>query len=187
MSVLPFYAGYRRYNDLLAEAVAVMSDDELALRAVRAGAGADDGSPPDESSVHWPIWAIVAHAAGARVHWMCVFLGEPGIETATFADPESGEGWEDDLTKPRTAAEVSAALRTSWDIVEASLRRWTPEMLGEGFPTPTGLHLTRQSIVTRLITHDGYHAGEIALIQGMHGRPQLDLWPPGAHTVERSG
>ena len=42
---------------------------------------------------------------------------------------------------------------------------------------------TRESLVMRLITHDAYHAGEIALIQGMHGRPQLDLWPPGAHTV----
>jgi hypothetical protein len=35
-----------------------------------------------------------------------------------------------------------------------------------------------------MLTHEGYHAGEIALIQALHGRPQLDLWPPGAHTIE---
>jgi uncharacterized damage-inducible protein DinB len=177
VSVFPFYAGWRRYNDLLLEAVAGMSDEELALAA-----------PVEDRSgtAHLPIWAIAAHTAGTRVYWLCVFLGEPGIETATFVDPESGQGWEDDLATPRTAAEVAGALRASWAIVEASLRRWTPEMLEEGFPTPSGQHLTRQSLILRMVTHEGYHAGEIALIQAMNGRPQLDLWPPGAHTVERA-
>ena len=36
---------------------------------------------------------------------------------------------------------------------------------------------TRQSILMRLITHEAYHSGEIALIEGIHGRPQLDPWP----------
>lgn len=182
MSVLPFYAGWRRYNDLLTEALAAMSDDELALRA--ASATRVDASPPDESSVHWPIWAIAAHTAGTRVYWLCGFLGEPGIETADFIKADTWEGWEDDLATPRTAAELAGALTKSWAIVDASLRRWTPEMLDEAFPTPAGQHLTRESLVMRCITHDAYHAGEIALIQGIHGRPQVDLWPPGAHTVE---
>ena len=55
-------------------------------------------------------------------------------------------------------------------------------MLDEAFPRDVGtsqpqLH-TRQSVLLRLITHDAYHAGEIALTLGMHGRPILDLWPP---------
>ena len=37
---------------------------------------------------------------------------------------------------------------------------------------------TRQSVLMRLITHDAYHAGEIALTLGIHGRDPLDLWPP---------
>lgn len=173
VSVLPFYAGWRRYNELLTEAVGAMSEEELALK------------PP--AGDHWPIWAIAAHAAGTRAWWLCGFLGEPGLETVTFIEPGTWQGWEDDLTRPRTAAELVSALTTSWAIVEASLRRWTPEMLDEAFPTPSGQHLTRQSLILRMITHEGYHVGEMALIQGMHGRTQLDLWPPGAHTVEIAG
>ena len=45
-------------------------------------------------------------------------------------------------------------------------------------------HLTRRSVLLRLITHEGYHAGEIALIQSIHGRPPIDLWPPNYQTVE---
>ncbi len=45
-------------------------------------------------------------------------------------------------------------------------------------------HFTRRSLLLRLITHEAYHAGEIALIQSMHGRPPIDLWPPNYHTVE---
>ena len=178
MSVLPFYVGWRRYNDLLTEAVGAMSDEDLALAAPvldTTGTG------------HWPIWAIAAHTAGTRVYWLCGFLGEPGLENVTFVEPETWQGWEDDLAKPRSAGELASALAASWTLIEASLGRWTPAMLDEAFPTPSGLHLTRQSIVLRMITHDAYHAGEIALIQGMHGRPQLDLWPAGAHTVERAG
>lgn len=173
MSVLPYYAGWRRYNELLTDAIGAMSDAELALRPV--------------AGDHWPIWAIAAHMAGTRPYWLCGFLGEPGLEAMTFIKPGTWEGWEDDLTTPRTADELVGALSTSWALVEASLRRWTPEMLDVAFATPSGLHLTRQSVVMRMITHDAYHAGEIALIQGMHGRPQLDLWPPGGHTVERAG
>jgi hypothetical protein len=30
----------------------------------------------------------------------------------------------------------------------------------------------------RLITHDAYHTGEISLVLGMHGLPEIDLWRP---------
>jgi hypothetical protein len=52
---------------------------------------------------------------------------------------------------------------------------------GSGDAAP---HLTRRSLLLRLITHEAYHVGEIAVIQSVHGRPQIDLWPPSYHTVE---
>jgi uncharacterized damage-inducible protein DinB len=179
MSVTPFYAGWARYNELLTTAIRGMPAEELALTAPvydRSG------------TAHMPIWAIAAHVAGARVYWLSVVLNEPGIESAAaFVDPTSSEGWEDDLSTPRSAEEVASALATSWAIVEGCLERWTPAMLEESIPleTPRGVvTYTRQSILLRLITHDAYHAGEIALIQALHGRPQLDLWPPGVHAVQ---
>ena len=174
MSVLAFYANWPRYAALASRHIRGLSDEDARLRV--------------EGGDHWPIWAIGAHVAGARAYWLCMNLGEPGIETTTFfIDPTTHEGWEDDLSKPRSGAEVADALEASWAIVASCLERWTPEMLSEAMPveTPRGLvHHTRQSVLLRLINHDAYHAGEIALIEGSHRRPQLDLWPPGAHTVE---
>jgi uncharacterized damage-inducible protein DinB len=174
VSVSRYYENWSVYNRLLTETIRSLSDDDLRLR------------PP--AGEHWPIWALAAHVAGARAYWLCMRLGEPGIETTrAFIDLDTFEGWEDDLSTPRTASEVADALDASWAIVAGCLDRWTAEMLGEGVPVSTEsgvVHHTRQSVLLRLITHDGYHAGEIALILGMHGRPQLDLWPPGVHTVE---
>jgi hypothetical protein len=46
---------------------------------------------------------------------------------------------------------------------------------------------TRRSLLLRLITHEAYHVGEIATIQAIHGRPEIDLWPQGYHSVEGPG
>ena len=79
------------------------------------------------------------------------------------------------------------AWTTSWAIVERALDSWTPEMLDELVARERGdaaEHFTRRSLLLRQITHEAYHVGEIAVIQGIHGRPQIDLWPPNYHTVE---
>jgi uncharacterized damage-inducible protein DinB len=126
----------------------------------------------------WPIWATAAHMAGARVYWLCAVLGEPGAERTPFTDP-SGEGWEDNLNRPRRPSELVVALESSWTIVADCLDRWTPEMLGDEFLRERDGKIqvhTRQSVVMRLITHDASHAGEISQTLGMHGFKELDLW-----------
>ncbi|HEX5012853.1 MAG TPA: DinB family protein [Candidatus Limnocylindrales bacterium] len=83
--------------------------------------------------------------------------------------------------------ELVAAWTTTWAIVERLLKTWTPDMLDEPM-SPDGpdaaAHLTRRSLIHRMMFHEAYHAGEIALIQGIHGRTPIDLWPAGYHTVE---
>ena len=56
-----------------------------------------------------------------------------------------------------------------------------PVARGQG---DTARHLTRRSVLLRLITHEAYHVGEIAVIQGIDGRTPIDLWPPNYHTIE---
>ena len=79
------------------------------------------------------------------------------------------------------------AWTTTWVIVEHALATRAPEMLdgqvarGQG---DAARHFTRRSLLLRLITHEAYHIGEIAVIQGIHGRPQIDLWGAGYHTVK---
>ena len=177
MSIEAFYGDWRRYNALIVRALRQMSDDELGLRAMHGDTS---------SSTHWPIWAIAGHTVGTRVYWLCDVLGEPGAETTPFSNAAAG-GWEDDLDHPRSADELAGAWETTWSIVEHALGTWTPPMLDEVVTVPAGERadrFTRRSLLIRLITHQGYHVGEIALIQGLHGRPPIDLWPAGWHTVD---
>ncbi len=178
MAIEACYGDWRLYNELVVEALGRMSDGELALRA-------ETTSDPS-SSTHWPIWAIAGHTAGTRVYWLCDVMGVPGAERTPFVDAATS-GWEDDLDHPRSADELVTAWTATWSIVEEALSGWTPAMLDEVVGRSRGAaseHFTRRSLLLRLITHEAYHVGEIALIQGIHGRPQIDLWPPGFHTVE---
>jgi uncharacterized damage-inducible protein DinB len=162
--IAPFYDGWRKCNARLVGGVRTLSRDQLALRA---------------SPAHMPIWGIAAHTAGARVYWLCGVFKEEGAATTPFTDPSSGVGWEDDEKTPRGADELVFALESSWKIVEATLARWSPRMLGDEFTREingkTQVH-TRQSVIMRLITHDAYHAGEISQLLGAHGLPEIDLW-----------
>lgn len=169
-NVAPFYEGWQFANERLVERIGALSLEQLELRAA-----------PDL----WPIWAITAHTAGARVYWLCHIFKEPGAERTPFTDP-TGEGWEDDLTHPRQASELISVLESSWTIVEECLTRWTPEMLHEEFRREIAgevqIH-TRQSVLLRLLTHDAYHSGEIAQTLGMNGVEELDLWTGRAPTL----
>ena len=160
----PFYEGWRKADRRLAEALAPLSDEQLALRI----------------GGYWPIWAIAGHVAGGRVYWLCRVLGEPGAETTPFSDP-ANDGWEDHPDRPRTAGELVNALDSSWRIAERCLATWTPEMLAGEIRRPgSDQRHTRQSVLMRLITHEAFHAGEISTVLGAHGLPEIDLWRPDA-------
>jgi uncharacterized damage-inducible protein DinB len=37
---------------------------------------------------------------------------------------------------------------------------------------------TRQSVLTRLVTHDAFHCGEVSILLSTHGFASLDPWDP---------
>ena len=116
---------------------------------------------------------------GVRVFWLCDVFGEPGAELTPFGGDTPG--WEEDLSHPRTAAELVVALESTWQVIEGCLTRWTPATLGESVRReeagrPPQVH-TRQSILIRMITHEGYHLGEINVALGANGREPIDPWP----------
>jgi uncharacterized damage-inducible protein DinB len=160
----PMYGMWRQYNARLVDKIRSLSDEQLKFRA-----------RPN----YWPIWAIAAHTAGARIYWLCGVFKESGAETTPFTDPLSGYGWEDDENTPRSSNEVVTALESSWKIVDRCLEQWTPSMLSDEFTREIGgktqIH-TRQSVLMRLITHEAYHNGEISLVLGMHGLPEIEVW-----------
>jgi uncharacterized damage-inducible protein DinB len=163
MSIRRFYDRWPQYNRRLTEIVGAMTDEQLAIR------------PSPERD---PIWATVGHTAGARTYWLCNVLGEPGAETTPWPNPD-GVGWEDDLSHPRSAAELVMALDTTWAILERCLDEWTSELLDETVERRYGESVTlhsRSSILQRLLTHEAYHCGELSQTLGIHGLPQIDLW-----------
>lgn len=165
-SIGRFYEGWQTYNERIVEVVRDLSAEELAVR------------PGPE---RWPIWATVGHTAGVRVYWLCDVFEEPGAETTPFStsDMARGLGWEDDLDSPRSAAELTEALESTWRIIAGCLDRRTPGMLFEPFERQAGkktqVH-TRQSVLIRLLSHDAYHSGELSQTLGIEGLPQIDLW-----------
>ena len=168
-NLAPFYEGWRFTNERMVEKIGALSLELLELRAA-----------PDL----WPIWAIAAHIAGARVYWLCGVFNEPGAEGTPFADP-NGDGWEDDLTRPRDSDELVLALESSWKVVEGCLERWTVPMLQDEFRREREgtiqVH-TRQAVLFRLLTHDAEHCGQMSETLGIHGLDGLDLWTGRAPT-----
>ena len=165
-SIARFFEGWGVYNERIVEVVRDLLAEQLAVR------------PADDQ---WPIWATVGHTAGTRVYWLCGVFGEPGAEATPFPDVTTGIGWEDDLSTPRTAAELTEALESTWRIIAHCLQRWTADSLFEEFHRQAGkktqVH-TRQSVLMRLLSHDAYHCGELSQTLGIHGMPQIDLWRP---------
>jgi uncharacterized damage-inducible protein DinB len=163
-SVARFYEPWAIYNQRMVEVVGAMTPDELAIRP------APDG---------WPVWATVAHTAGARVYWLCGVFGEPGAETTPFPQVVTGVGWEDDLKRPRTAEELTEALESTWQVIARCLERWTPETLfeaGDGLAGKRTQVHSRQGVVIRLLSHDAYHCGELSQTLGINRLAQIDLW-----------
>jgi hypothetical protein len=171
MSLRPFYADWAGYNRRWIEGLARLTQEDLALRVHAARDGGDDP---------WPIWAVAGHCAGTRVYWFCEVFGEPGAD----ATPVGGDAmyWEDDLSHPRTSAELVGAFESTWRICEGVMRRWTPDSLDvaarrESARRPPEVH-TRQSILLRMISHEAYHLGEVNLVLGSNGREPINPWPP---------
>ena len=164
-TIRPFYGMWPQYNRRLREVIAAMTAEQLAIRPA-----------PDR----WPIWATVGHTAGTRVYWLCRIVGEPGAEATPF-DPDSEEGWEDDLDHPRSSEELAESLDSTWRIIDGVLDRWTPEMLVDEierrYLDSVQVH-TRSSILQRIMTHEAYHCGELSQTLGIHDLTQIDLWRP---------
>ncbi len=117
VSVGAVYEGWARSQAQLVNRLGKLGSEEVKLQASPAG---------------WPIWAMVGHIAVARVYWLCGVFKEPGAEATPFPDP-LGDGWEDNLSIPRSPEELLFAVESSWRIVESCLERWTSDMLGVTF------------------------------------------------------
>ncbi len=163
-TIRPAYSQWPKYQRRLRDAVATLTDEQLARRP-----------GPDR----WPLWATIGHTACQRVFWLCDFAGEPGAETTRFTNAGFDCPGDDDLEHVLDAAELVEALDSTFRIVEGVLDRWTVASLDEVLRRPdwdaSWVH-PRGAVIQRVFSHDVYHCAEVNEILGANGLPQIDLW-----------
>src|SRR5712664_1826549 len=158
--VIDFYSGWERHNELLMEALAPLSAEQLDLTAA-------DGL--------WSVRRLANHIIANRSWWFNANMGEGGEELARFADFDDVED-----ADTHDANVIVDGLHSTWASVAECLNRWSADDLGERFQRPTPNRegerswRTRQYIVWHVAEHDLHHGGEISLTLGMHGLPGLD-------------
>ncbi len=110
LSLLPFYAGWGRYQRRLVAAIAPLTVEQLALRM---------------TPRHWSIGMYATHIVANRAWWFHARMGEGGDELARY------ELWalgicEADVDPGHTAAELVTGLQKTWQTIEGTLARLTP-------------------------------------------------------------
>jgi uncharacterized damage-inducible protein DinB len=151
-----FYENWKLYQDRLKEAIAPLTDEQLALRAA-----------PGLRS----IGELAAHIIGTRIGWFAyVLLEDPG-EVGTVR-------WDKPGAPVRSAAELVRGLDLTWQMIADRLERWSDADMEQTFTDDWDgeeVHLSRAWIIWHLLEHDLHHGGELSLTLGMHGLQAPDL------------
>ncbi len=163
-TIRPAYSMWPEYNRRFRDAVAALTEEQLALRP-----------RPDQ----WPLWAAIGHTACQRVFWLCDFAGEPGAASTRFTNAANDCPGDDDLEHVLSAAELADALDSTFRIVEACLDRWSLPMLDQVLRRPewddSWVH-TRGAVIQRVFSHDVYHLAQLNDTLGGLDLAQVDLW-----------
>ncbi len=152
-----FYHGWDRYQKLLVEAIAPMSEEQLALRAA--------------PSLR-PVWTLAAHIISARVGWFHGLMGE----APDRSDFDEMYDWDLDDQPQRSAAELVHGLNDSWQMIADCLERCTSEDLDQVFTASwSDEKFSRQWVIWHVIEHDLHHGGELFFTLGMNGLPTPEV------------
>jgi uncharacterized damage-inducible protein DinB len=163
-TIRPAYSTWPRINERFRDAVAELTDEQLAIQPSRD---------------RWPLWATIGHAACQRVFWLCDVAGEAGAATTPFPNAGYDCPGDDDLEHVLSGRQLADALDRTFGIVERCLDSWTLESLGEELRRPewdeSWVHL-RGAVIQRVFSHDVYHLAEVNETLGRAGLRQIDLW-----------
>lgn len=191
LSLLPFYAGWKVYNQRLVAAIAPLTGEQLTLRT---------------TPQHWTIGMYVTHIVANRAWWFHARMGEGGDDLTPL------ELWalgvcEADVDPLHPAGELVAGLEKTWQLIEQTLTRLTPADLfvkippldqadrvrhaqmvepalqpyaqmwlaaaarsGEVRPA-----MSRQQIIWDVLEHDIHHGSEVSTTLGVHGLPVVEM------------
>ncbi|MBA3822538.1 MAG: DinB family protein [Ktedonobacterales bacterium] len=191
LSLLPFYAGWRIYNQHLVAAIAPLNSEQLALRL---------------TPRHWSIGMYATHIVANRAWWFHARMGAGGDDLTPFDLWALGvcEGGVDPC---HPATELVNGLEKTWHMIENTLARLTPADLAQVCPPldeAKRIHhahsvepalqpfaqmwldaarlagevrpaRSRQWIIWGVLEHDIHHGSEISTTLGVHDLPVLEL------------
>jgi uncharacterized damage-inducible protein DinB len=158
-TALDLYPGWETYQTRLIQALEPLTEQQLRLRTADGLRG---------------VGETCRHIIGARARWCRYVLGLGDQTTEGLAN------WDDRAMPERSAAELVAGLRSSWEVLRTALTRWTANDLAVLIPNnhpskEEPAEFSRAWVIWHLIEHDLHHSGEITEILGAHGLPGVDL------------
>jgi uncharacterized damage-inducible protein DinB len=103
------------------------------------------------------------HIVRGRALWVHKVLGDPSLEPMM--------NWDEPDDPPRSAAEVVAGLRHTWQILRAYIE---PSITGDPGPVSEQEHNGLRT-VWGMVDHDLAHAGELSLMLGAQGLETPDF------------
>ena len=201
LSLLPFYAGWGRYQQHLVAVIAPLTAEQLALRT---------------TPQHWSIGMYVTHIIANRAWWFHARMGE-GSDDLTSLELWALGVCEADVDPCHPATELVAGLEKTWQLIEETLTHLTPADLAQVVPPLSDVELVRHAkqvepalqpyaqmwlerehlagevkprerltgevrpghsrewIIWGVLEHDIHHGSEISTTLGIHGLPVLDL------------
>lgn len=160
LPLITFYKGWGMYQQNLAEMIAPLSPEQLALPA---------------ASHQWTIGMVAQHIVANRVWWFHMWMGEGSADLAPIAHWDPADPVEQ---PPVTSAELVAGLEATWRMIADALARWTPADLGDMFSPPAVMseeeksmygETSRQWMIWHVLEHEIHHGGELSLALGSHG------------------
>ena len=194
LSLLPFYAGWGRYQQHLVAAIAPLTVAQLALR---------------NTPQTWSIGMYATHIVANRAWWFHARMGEGRDELAAL-DLWALGVCEADVDPGHPAADLVSGLEKTWQLIEKTLARLTPADLEQVIPPLSQAERvrhaqrvepalqpyaqmwvererladeagavrpasSRQRIIWGVLEHDIHHGSEISTTLGVHGLPVLEL------------
>jgi uncharacterized damage-inducible protein DinB len=145
---------WQRYQNLLKQAVAPLTIDQLAFRL---------GSQRSAGE-------IVAHIVAVRAWYLQGVMGEGGPEI------EPLRGWDVSGAPPHTSTELLTGIDQTWQLLTTCLARWTAtDMRGVFFINWRGQDESRAWIVWHMLEHEIHHGGELSFTLGSFGLPGVDV------------
>lgn len=154
------YAGWDEFQRDLVRVVAPLTAEQLAMPVAQG---------------HWAVGTHIQHIINDRIWWWNLWMGEGDAATVALMD------WNEDAPL-KSAAELVAGLQATWDMVAATLARYTVADLGHIFPQPASLDererkifgpSSRQETIFHVMRHDFHHGGELATFLGSHNLPSI--------------